>query len=115
MAELQNYISALESGSADLRTLQKLALLCIENPVDDVALSPLSHSPSFGVASLPLIGGSRQIQSLGADMWMDGKNCDRLFTALVNFLEPSRVSLLCCKCFILTLITNRGRMSWNTD
>lgn len=94
VAELQNYIGALEGGSADLHTLQKLALLCVENPVEDISLSPLTHSPSFGATSLPMFGNSRHIQSLGADMWLDGKNCDRLFTALVDFLEPSRVSHL---------------------
>jgi CLIP-associating protein 1/2 len=93
MAELQEYTSALESGSADLSTIQKLALLCVENPVDDVSPSSLSHSPSFEVRGLPSIGSSRQIPSLGADMWADGKNCDRLFTALVNFLVPTKVNL----------------------
>jgi hypothetical protein len=93
ISELQNHISVLENGSADLHTLQKIALVCVENPVEDFSLSPLSHGLNFGVDPLPPIGGSRQIKSLGTDIWMDGKSFDRLFTSLVRFLDPSKVGV----------------------
>lgn len=85
--ELQGFIVALEHRPVNIRVLQKLALLCIENPVIDPS-SPLS---SFSAPSSPSPFGARHIQSLHADMWTIDKNFERLFNALIKFLDPLQV------------------------
>ncbi|KAH7922895.1 hypothetical protein BV22DRAFT_1197100 [Leucogyrophana mollusca] len=88
--ELQHYITALEDGEADVRVLQKLALLCRNNPVAADAASPLS--PGLGLPSSvsPFLSVSRALPPLIADIWTKDKSFDRLFNALMKFLEPSR-------------------------
>ncbi|KAF8138205.1 clasp N terminal-domain-containing protein [Boletus edulis] len=49
--ELQNFVTALEDGNADVRVLQKLALLCSNNPIPADTASPLS--PRLGLPSSP--------------------------------------------------------------
>jgi CLIP-associating protein 1/2 len=89
--ELQGYISALAEGDPGVHVLQKLALLCIENPVAESASPP--PSPSFGFPSSPspFIAPSRSLPSMQAEIWDKDKNFERLFNALVQFLEPSKV------------------------
>jgi CLIP-associating protein 1/2 len=86
--ELKNFIDALEQQPINIRVLQKLALLCIENPVVDQT-SPLSSS--FSAPSSPSPFSARPIPSLHSDMWANDKNFERLFNALMKFLDPSRV------------------------
>ncbi|KAF7355127.1 hypothetical protein MSAN_01428300 [Mycena sanguinolenta] len=88
--ELQNYIAMLENGDADVSVLQKLALLAIENPVTETASSPLSPEFAYPVSPSPFVNPSRSLPSLHADMWGKNKNFDRLFNALLSFLEPTR-------------------------
>ncbi|RDB23289.1 Protein STU1 [Hypsizygus marmoreus] len=88
--ELQSYITALKDGDPGIRVLQKLALLCIENPVVESSSPP--PSPGFGFPSSPspFFSPSRSLPSLQADLWDTNKNFDRLFNALVQFLDYTR-------------------------
>lgn len=90
--ELQGYIAALVQGEPGINVLQKLALLCLEKPVTESPSSP--PSPGYGLPNSPspFIEPSRSSPSLYADMWDKDKNFERLFNALINFLEPSKVS-----------------------
>ncbi|KII95772.1 hypothetical protein PLICRDRAFT_48721 [Plicaturopsis crispa FD-325 SS-3] len=86
--ELQTYIAALENGDASIRVLQKLALLCIENPVME---PPSPTSSVYTPASpSPFILTSRALPSLHPDMWTNDKSFERLFNALIKFLDPSQ-------------------------
>ncbi|KNZ74412.1 Protein STU1 [Termitomyces sp. J132] len=83
--ELQNYITELVDGELGVHGLQKLALFSIENPVSD-ANSPLS--PGQGVLNSPSpFFKSASVPSLHADIWEVDKNFERLFNALIQFLE----------------------------
>ena len=87
--ELENFIVALEQRPVAVRTLQKLALLCMENPV----VGPTSPSiANFSSPSSLSPFSNRPIPSLYSDMWTKDKNFERLFNSLIAFLEPSRVS-----------------------
>lgn len=87
--ELQSYITKLADGETDIHGLQELALFSIENPVSDTD-PPLS--PGQEVLSSPSpFYTSRSLPSLHADLWEVDKNFDRLFNALIQFLEPSKV------------------------
>ncbi|KAG5339205.1 hypothetical protein C0989_005186 [Termitomyces sp. Mn162] len=83
--ELQNYITELVDGELGVHGLQKLALFSIENPVSD-ANSPLN--PGQGVLNSPSpFFKSASVRSLHADIWEVDKNFERLFNALIQFLE----------------------------
>ncbi|KAJ6516109.1 clasp N terminal-domain-containing protein [Mycena sanguinolenta] len=88
--ELQNYITMLENGDADISVLQKLALLAIENPVTETASSPLSPDFAYPASPSPFVNPSRSLPSLHADMWGKNKNFERLFNALLSFLQPTK-------------------------
>lgn len=87
--ELQGYISALEEGSADVLVLKKLAGLCMQHRVDE-PMSPLSPAFSVPVSPSPAFGSSRSLPSLKSELWTVHKNFDRLFNALIKFLDPQR-------------------------
>ncbi|KAF7965882.1 hypothetical protein HWV62_32610 [Athelia sp. TMB] len=87
--ELRGFITALEQGQVTIRVLQKVALLCIENPVAD----PSSPTSPFSTPASPSPFEARKIPPLHADIWTKDKNFERLFNALVTFLDPSRVSV----------------------
>src|SRR5436190_8119141 len=74
--ELQGYITTLESGEAGKQTLQKLALLCIENPAAELSSSP--QGTEFSTPS-PFVPPARAVPSLKDDMWAKDKNFDRMF------------------------------------
>lgn len=88
--ELNDYITALESDQTDIRVLQKLALLCSSNPIPSATTSPLS--PGLGLPSTvsPFLGISRSLPLLIPDIWTKDKSFERLFNALIKFLDPSR-------------------------
>lgn len=88
--ELVHYITALEAGSADARTLQKLALLCFENPIID-PLSSGSNGVSDPVSPSPSVINARAVPPLHKDLWTESKHFDRLFDGLTKFLTPDRV------------------------
>ncbi|KAG5646405.1 hypothetical protein DXG03_003455 [Asterophora parasitica] len=87
--ELQGYIAALVDGELGIQMLQKLALFSIENPVADSTSDPPSPGEFPGSPS-PLMGASKSLTSLHADLWEADKNFERLFNALIQFLEPSK-------------------------
>lgn len=92
--ELNDHITALESDQTDIRVLQKLALLCSSNPIPSGSASPLS--PGLGLPSTvsPFLGSSRFLPPLIPDIWTKDKSFERLFNALIKFLQPSRVHQL---------------------
>jgi len=89
--ELSSYITALEQGQADIHILQRISLLCIENPAGELA-SPLL-SPVFGPPSSPspFLDSPRSLPSLRPELWTKDKNFERLFKALMKFLDPGKV------------------------
>ncbi|KAJ7699888.1 clasp N terminal-domain-containing protein [Mycena rosella] len=86
--ELGSYITMLENDDVDVRVLQKLALLAIENPITESASSPLS--PDYPASPSPFINPSRSLPSLSSDMWSKNKNFERVFNALLSFLQPTK-------------------------
>ncbi|KAF9076427.1 clasp N terminal-domain-containing protein [Rhodocollybia butyracea] len=82
--ELENYIAALESGTADQTILQKLVSLSIENPAIDM-LSPLSPDSMYPMSPSPFVTSS-SIPALHHDMWEKNKNFDRLLRSLSSYL-----------------------------
>lgn len=92
--ELRSYIAALERGEVTIRVLQKLALLCIENPVPELASSPLS--PGYPSSPSPFSTVSRSVPSLYYDMWAKDKRFEQMFNGLIKFLEPSLVGHVYC-------------------
>ncbi|KAF7352974.1 hypothetical protein MVEN_01265000 [Mycena venus] len=88
--ELQSYINMFENDDVDVRVLQKLALLAIENPVTETASSPLSPEFGYPASPSPFVNPSRSLPSLHSDMWGKNKNFERLFNALLSFLQPTK-------------------------
>ena len=89
--ELEGLIAALEHGPADVLVLKKLALLCRENPVNE-PISPISPDFSEPLSPSPLFGSAaRTLPGLRSDLWSAGKAFERLFAALVLYLDPSKV------------------------
>ena len=89
--ELQGYISALEQSSADIPALKNTALLCTQMPVIE-ASSPTSPDFSAPLTPSPAIGNSDSLPSFAKTFWSERKNLDRLFDALVSYLNPNQVS-----------------------
>ncbi|KAJ7507542.1 clasp N terminal-domain-containing protein [Mycena galericulata] len=88
--ELQSYIGMLEKDDIDINVLQKVALLSIENPITDSVSSPLSPDFGYPASPSPFINPSRSLPSLHSDMWGKNKNFERLFNALLSFLQPAK-------------------------
>ncbi|KAI0080767.1 hypothetical protein K474DRAFT_1657611 [Panus rudis PR-1116 ss-1] len=86
--ELNEYIQQLEQGSADIAMLKRLVLFCRQNPVNE-PLSPISPALSDPLSPTPLFKASSH-PSLKSDLWTQDKTFDRLFDALVNYLNPNR-------------------------
>ncbi|EPQ59550.1 hypothetical protein GLOTRDRAFT_136395 [Gloeophyllum trabeum ATCC 11539] len=85
-SELEGYISALQSGEADVRTLQKLALLCSENPV----ANPSASTDGFMDPSSPFIDKTVTLSTRSSEIWSREKRFNRLFNALIQYLNPER-------------------------
>ena len=90
--ELNLYIADLENGTADVRTLKKLAFLCQESPVNE-PISPISPDLAGPFSPTSAFGSSRSILSLKSDLWDQDKAFERLFDALMQYLTPGRVSV----------------------
>ena len=90
--ELKGYIATLEEGEASIHILKKLALLCLENPAIESSSPP--PSPGFGLPSSPspFLTSARSLPSLHPGIWDMDKNFERLLNALLDFLQPIRVS-----------------------
>lgn len=87
--ELQDYITALEQSSADIRALQNLALLCMQYPIQEPN-SPDVSAFSVPLTPSPMTGSSQSLRSLNTGLWADRKTADRLLSALIMFLDPQR-------------------------
>lgn len=92
--ELNEHIAALERGTADVRVLKKLALLCIASPVNE-PISPISPNLSGPLSPSAQFGHSHSLLSLKSDLWEQDKVFERFFSALIQYLDPARVSHLC--------------------
>ncbi|KAL4081701.1 clasp N terminal-domain-containing protein [Scleroderma yunnanense] len=90
LQEFQEYISALEEGDADVRVLQKLTLICANNPIPADSASPLSPGLGLPSTTSPFIAITRSLPPLIPDMWMKDKSFERLFGSLIKYLEPSK-------------------------
>ena len=92
--ELNGYIAALEHGTADIRVLKKLAFLSQDSPVNE-PISPISPALAGPLSPSPQFGNSRSLLSLKSDLWDQDKAFERLFGALMRYLDPARVSKPC--------------------
>lgn len=91
LPELKSCIARLESGDVDIDLLQKLALFCMANPVSDPS-SPMSADYGFPGSPTPFASAG-SVTNLYADIWESEKNFDRLFKALVQFVESEKVHI----------------------
>ena len=94
MEELQEFVTALEDGNADVRVLQKLALLCSSNPIPADTASPLSPRLGLPSSPSPFIPVMRTLPPVVPDMWTKERSFDRLFDGLLKFLDPTKVCLV---------------------
>lgn len=84
LPQLKSYLDRLEIGDVDIDLLKKLATFCILNP----AAAPLSPSSAdFAAPRYPK-------STSPAEVWEKDRSFERMFKALVDFLEPSKVSVL---------------------
>ncbi|KIY49594.1 hypothetical protein FISHEDRAFT_72906 [Fistulina hepatica ATCC 64428] len=88
MSELQRYVKVLEGDEVNVQVLQKLALLCIENPVTEALPSPTSTG--YPGSPSPFYSSSRSIASMGFDIWSKDQNFERLLAGLLRILEPTK-------------------------
>lgn len=90
---LKASVVALEDGSADVAVLKKLARLCAQNPAHE-PLSPASPGFAVPLTPSPMDGVARPLVTHQTDYWTQDKLFDHLFTALVKFLDPRKVSAM---------------------
>ena len=94
-AEVKRCISALQSGEADTTILKSLALLCLNNPVNEDS-NELKSSFSIPSSPSPMTVNFNKLRLSPVEpmIWDEEKLFDRLFHALLAFLTPGRV----CSC-----------------
>ena len=92
--DLQNYIAAVINGDPGIEVLQKLALVCLENPVTEPPSPPPSPSLNLPTSPSPFTPLSGSLQSLHDNIWGVDRNFDHLFNALMQFLDPAKVICL---------------------
>ncbi|KAJ2965535.1 hypothetical protein NUW54_g14086 [Trametes sanguinea] len=90
---VNTFIVALEDGTADISVLKKLARLCSKNPSHE-PLSPVSPGFSAPLTPSPMNIPARPLETGKVDYWAQDKLFDRLFSALVKFLDPHKVSAM---------------------
>ena len=93
LQEFQEYVSVLEDGGADVGVLQKLTLICANNPIPAHSASPLSFGLGLSSTTSPFVAITRSLPPLIPDMWMKDKSFERLFDGLMRYLEPSKVCM----------------------
>lgn len=86
--ELKTHIAALEVGDITKENLQRVALFCSENTVSDLSSPP--PSPGGGSPSPFLLNPSTSLTTR-SELWDTERVFDRLFNALMQYLEPSKV------------------------
>jgi CLIP-associating protein 1/2 len=89
--ELQGYIAAVVNGDPGTQVLQKIVLLCMENLVTEPPSPPPSPGLELPTSPSPFTPPSRSLPSLHGNLWGVNKNFDRLFNALMQFLDPAKV------------------------
>lgn len=101
--ELPKLIAVLEGGEPTLTTLQGLASICTANkvintspPLSPMLDGPLSPSPFNGSQSMPFPH---------PDMWEKDKTFDKLFGALMQYLNGAKVLVMMFYTFCGVLIT----------
>ena len=84
--ELKQHIEALQNGTITKESLQRIALICLENTVE--SSGPPSPGTSPASPSPFVVKG----QSCGSSaIWETDRTFDRLFAGLMKFLEPTKV------------------------
>ena len=96
--ELEDLITALDSGDADVAALKRLALICMENTVAELSSPPLSPGDFHPSSPTPVVPSNSTLV-LHSDIWEKNKTFDRFFKALIKYLEPSRVCNLIISLF----------------
>ena len=89
--DLQDYVAAVANGDPGIEVLQKLALMCSENPVADPPSPPPSPGLNLPTSPSPLVPPSGSLSSLHGSLWGVNRNFDHLFNALMQFLDPTKV------------------------
>ncbi|KAF8761794.1 CLASP N terminal [Rhizoctonia solani] len=86
--ELRDYINALTDKTADELVLRRLAVICSENGQSNASDAANGHASPVFVPSSPTANGGSIARPLvsPADIWLGGKNFDKLFDALTTFL-----------------------------
>jgi CLIP-associating protein 1/2 len=87
--ELKQHIEALENGTITKESLQRIALICLENGVDPSA--PPSPGTSPGSPSPFVANGLPGDSSASSALWDTDRTFARLFAGLMKFLEPTKV------------------------
>ncbi|KAH9482989.1 Protein STU1 [Psilocybe cubensis] len=85
--EMDNLISQLDNGDADVPALQRLAVICMENAVAEPN-SPFMSNGSHPSSPSPTV--ARSFPALHVDIWEKNKTFERLFISLMKYLEPTR-------------------------
>jgi len=81
--QLRDITVQLEKGLADVAALQRLAALCNKHPVDDEPLSPVN-------------GHGSPVSPVQGDVWADGKIFNKVFAALLQFMESQAAKAVSC-------------------
>lgn len=92
LEELKRILVALEAGSADVKALKNLALLCSDNAVPDGHPELFISSSSFPDSPTPAkrtLGNGAKDKSI----WDEEKIFDQTFDALLSYLTLERVCI----------------------
>ncbi|KAG6833770.1 hypothetical protein H0H87_001202 [Tephrocybe sp. NHM501043] len=88
--DFQRYITQLAEGETGVQGLQKLVLFSIENSVSGSDSPPASPGMSDPSSPSPFYT-PQSLASLRTDIWESNKSFERLFNALIQFLEPTKL------------------------
>jgi CLIP-associating protein 1/2 len=88
LSELKRCTVALEDGSADVKALKKLALICLDNPVDENLSSGMT---SFSFPTTPPAVSMLAQMKADQSIWGKERIFHRMLDALLGFLTEMRV------------------------
>lgn len=106
--ELQKLSADLAANTANVDTLRRLTHLSIANPAAE-AVSPISPEFSYPSSPSPFVTASRSLPTGMVDMWETNRNFERLFNALTQFLEASKVGYVALYVSLLILSSPKKR------
>lgn len=93
--ELGAHVKALVEGTATIRTLQKVVLLCASHPATEADVLPSASEGYLNGGGSGLISPSpsrsNTTGALGHDIWEGGRMFDALLTSLDQFLRTVKV------------------------